>query len=145
MTGFEHKPKLYQLIWGEDTSYPGLEVTAKGASTGALLEITELADGMSAVPDPAAAGEAIRRIRKFFERFAGQLVAWNITEDGEPVPADYGGLAGLDMDLAMEIFAMWSRKVGGVDPTSPAGSNGGANSAEAPPPVLAASSVSLTP
>ena len=58
---------------------------------------------------------------------------------------EFAGLAGLDLDLAMEIFQRWSNAVGGVDPTSPAASNGGGTSPEELPPGLASASKSLSP
>lgn len=142
--GFQPKPKLYELIWG-DGDYAGLEVTAKGVSTQAFLEIHKLAEGMG---DQPKAGE----IEKLLQRFSKLLVEWNITEDGKPVPADYEHLGALDVDLSMEIFSRWSQAVGGVDPTSPAGSNGGGTLAgvrtptpKTPPPGLAGASRPLGP
>jgi hypothetical protein len=135
--GFEPKPKLYELVWGSG-GYEGLEVTAKGVSTGAFLEIQELAEGMGDQPKAAD-------VKRLLKRFGGLLTAWNITDNGEPVPADYEHLAELDVDLAMEIFGRWSQAVGGVDPTSPAGSGGGGTSPGAPPPGLASASQSLSP
>jgi hypothetical protein len=165
--GFEAKPKLYELVWG-DGDYKGLEATVKGVSTGAFLEIQEMAEGMGDKPKASEVGPLLRR-------FGNLLVAWNVTEDGQPVPAvyavcresgkpqlrsdtghcedhagradscEFAGLAGLDLDLAMEIFNRWSIAVGGVDPTSAAGSNGGATSPGAVPLGLASASVSLSP
>jgi hypothetical protein len=136
--GFEPKPKIYELLWDDGTAYPGLEVTAKGMSTSGFFELGEMADAMG---DPPKAAES----RKLLQRFARQLIAWNITSGGQPVPADYEHLADLDFDLAMEIFMRWSKAVGGVDPTSPAKSNGGGTSREALPPGLAEASASLAP
>lgn len=169
--GFEAKPKLYELVWG-DGDYQGLEATVKGVSTQVFLEIQEMAEGMGEKPKSA-------EVRPLLRRFGNLLVAWNITEDGKPVPAvyavckesgksqlrtdishcedhaergdscEFAGLAGLDLDLAMEIFQRWSNAVGGVDPTSPAVSNGGGTSPAAPtprtPPGLAGASKSLSP
>lgn len=136
--GYEPKPKLYALVWDSGTDYEGLEVTAKGVSTGAFLEIQEMAESMGDKPKAAD-------LKRLLKRFGGLLVEWNVTEGGQPAPADYEHLAGLDLDLAMEIFQRWSQAVGGVDPTSPAASNGGATSPGAPPPGLAKASQSLSP
>jgi len=135
--GFEPKPKLYELVWGSG-DYEGLEVTAKGVSTAAFLEIQEMAEGMGETPKSAD-------IKRLLKRFGGLLVAWNVTDDGQPVPADYEHLAELDLDLSMEIFSRWSNAVGGVDPTSPSGSPSGGTSPGAPPPGLASASRSLSP
>jgi hypothetical protein len=165
--GFEAKPKLYELVWGSG-DYEGLEATVKGVSTQVFLEIQEMAEGMGEKPKAS-------EVQPLLRRFGNLLVSWNVTEDGVPVPAVYGvckdsgkpqlradishcedhagrgdscefaGLAGLDLDLAMEIFQRWSNAVGGVDPTSPAASNGGGTSPEELPPGLASASKSLSP
>lgn len=159
--GFEPKPKLYELVWA-DGDYEGLEVTAKGVSTQVFLEIQGMAEGMGEKPKGS-------EIQPLMRRFGQLLVEWNVTEDGKPVPAvyalckesgkpqlksdishcedhaergdscEFAGLAGLDLDLSMEIFQRWSKAVGGVDPTSPASSNGGGTSPEAPPGLASAS------
>jgi hypothetical protein len=164
--GYEPKPKLYQLVWGEGTPYEGLEVTAKGVSTGAFLEIQEQAEAMS---DPPKSDE----LRTVLRRFGGLLAEWNVTSGGNPVPAAYAtcaesgqaqlrsdpahcekhaesdgpceftGLVALDLDLGLEIFTRWSKAVGGVDPTSPKPSANGATSAAGQPPGLASASRSL--
>jgi len=165
--GFEAKPKLYELVWG-DGDFEGLEVTVKGVSTQVFLEIQEMAEGMGDKPKAS-------EVQPLLRRFGRLLVSWNVTEDGTAVPAvfavckdsgkpqlradishcedhadrgdscEFAGLAGLDLDLAMEIFQRWSAAVGGVDPTSPAGSSGGETSPGEPPPGLASASRSLSP
>jgi hypothetical protein len=134
--GYEPKPKLYQIVFGEGTSYEGLEVTIRGVSTGAFLEISEMAETMGDKPKAA-------EIRRLLERVGGLITAWNVTADGEPVTPGYEGLAALDLDLAMEIFTRWSKAVGGVDPTSPKPSANGATSPAGQPPGLASASRSL--
>ena len=163
--GFEPKPKLYELVWG-DGPYEGLEITLKGVSTAAFLEMGEMADAMGDPPKPAPT-------RTLLRRFARLLVEWNITSGGEPVPPVYAlcatsgkpplredphrcedhaqaedgcewkGLAALDQELSIEIFQRWSTAVAGVDPTSPSGSASGVTSPGAPPPGLASASRSL--
>jgi hypothetical protein len=134
--GYEPKPKLYEIVFGEGTSYEGLEVTLRGVPTGMFLEIQELAEGMSDQPKAA-------EIRQMLQRIGGLITSWNVTSGGEPVPPGYDGLAALDLDLAMEIFTRWSKAVAGVDPTSPKPSPNGATSAAGQPPGLASASVSL--
>lgn len=139
--GFEPKPKVYEITWGEGTPYEGLEVTAKGTSTEDFLEIMAMAEGLDEkAPMPRASDT-----KRMLQRFAGRLVSWNITQDGQPVPADYEHLKALDPELSMAIFERWGAAVGGVDPTSLNGSNGGGTSPGAPPPGLANASRSLSP
>jgi hypothetical protein len=132
MSGFEPKPKLYRLLW-EDGDYEGLEVTAKGVSTEAYFEISGQAESMS---DPPKSGE----VKALLQRFGRLLVEWNVTEGGKPVKPGFEGLASLDIDLSLEMFARWSAAVGGADPTSRPGSKPGATPAEL---KLAAASRSL--
>jgi hypothetical protein len=136
MSGYEPKPKLYQIVFGAGTPYEGLEVTVRGVSTGAFLDFQELVDSMGEQPTAA-------QVRSVLQRLGGLITAWNVTSGGEPVPPGYDGLAALDLDLAMEIFTRWSKAVGGVDPTSPRGSSNGATSAAGQPPGLASASRSL--
>lgn len=133
--GFEPKPKLYQVVF-EGGDWDGLEFTARGMSTGAFLEIQELAEAMGSPPKA-------KEVKQVLQRFGRQLVTWNVTHGGEPVEPGYDGLTELDLELSTEMFRRWSEAVAGVDPTSPAGSNSGGNSPEGQPPGLASASRSL--
>jgi hypothetical protein len=137
--GYEPKPKVYEITWGEGTGYEGLEVTAKGTSTEDFLEIMAMAEGL----DPKAPMVRAADTKRVLQRFARRLVSWNVTDAGEPVPADYEHLAALDPELSFAIFSRWCEAVGGVDPTSLNGSNGTGTSPAEQPPGLASASRSL--
>lgn len=129
MAGFELAPKIYKLKF-ED--YPGLEVSAREPSTGKLLELQELGDEASTVTD----------VRKLFREFAEFLVSWNVTRDGEPVPADYDGLLSMGAGFVRKLTDGFIDAVTGVAPNLGKGLSSGAPSEEAAL-ALASSSRSL--
>jgi hypothetical protein len=139
MTTFEAAPKIYDLTWGDDTAWAGMEVRARGASTGAFLEIMKLAGKLAGQGSGLAAMPPPDDMEKIFRILGGRLLSWNITSEGEPVTTDYDGLVSLDFPVVSEIFTRWAEGVAGVDPTSQPASPGGETS-EAAPPVLAKSS-----
>lgn len=117
----EDHEKLYKLLF-EDM--PGLEVFAREPSVGQLMEMNELGDMDAKTLDAA-------KMRGLFRTFAGLLDSWNVTRKGEPVPADYGGIATMSPGLVMRIVTALAKAVGEPDPTSPAGSPSGGTSEEA--------------
>lgn len=130
--GFKREPKLYRLKF-EDPSMAGLEVDAKSLSTGALLEVTELAGAVKNMKadevDPAA-------LRKLFEVFAAALVKWNLEdEDDRPVPATYEGVVSQELNFVLAVIMAWIGAIASVDIPLPAGSSSGGTSPEASLPM----------
>jgi hypothetical protein len=120
--GYTRKPKTYRLVF-DDGDLAGLEVTAKGMSLGGFLELAALADGVDL---DNVKPEDLGKVGALFERFARCLIAWNLRgEDGQPVPADHGGLMSQDLEFAMAVFTAWSEAVAAVDPTLPGSSGRG--------------------
>ena len=124
--------KLYKLIF-EDT--PGLEVFAREPSVDQLMQMAKLGDVDAKKLDMAT-------MQTMFRTFAGLLESWNVTRKGEPVPADYDGVATMSAGLVMKILNALARAVAEPDPTLPGGSPSGGTSA-AVPPALASASRSL--
>jgi hypothetical protein len=120
--GFEAPQKAYRLNFAE-TGLAGLEVTAGSLPLGEFLKVSELA---AAKDDPQGAANSAKQL---FETFAGSLLSWNLTRDGEPVPATYDGILGQDLDFMMKIVLAWVSAMADVDTPLPNGSSGGAASA----------------
>lgn len=129
--GFEldDNEKLYKLIF-EDT--PGLVVYAREPSLDQMMHMNELGDIDAKKLDMAA-------MRSMFRTFAGLLDSWNVTRKGEPVPADYDGIATMSAGLVMKILNALAKAVMEPDPTLPGGSPSGGTSAEVPPALASAS------
>lgn len=121
----EDHEKKYHLVF-ED--YPGLEVTTREPSVDQLLQITELS-GMEAEKLDAA------KLREIFALFAGLLVEWNVTRKGEPVPADYAGIASMSAGFVKVIMDALGKAFTEPDPTSPPASTPGGNPLEASLPM----------
>jgi len=108
---------------------PGLEVAARSVTLERWMEITGLSgDGAlsaTSLPDggpPPSGG--------LQEGFAQNLVSWNLTSKGEPVPATAEGLRSLDTGFARELVKAWLEAVSGVIPAglgkdSPSGGTSG--------------------
>jgi hypothetical protein len=120
--GFEAPQKAYRLNFAE-TDLAGLEVTAGSLPLGEFLKVSELA---ATKDDPQGAAASAAQL---FATFAGSLMSWNLTRDGEPVPATYEGILGQDLDFMMKIVLAWVSAMADVDTPLLNGSNSGADSA----------------
>ena len=110
-----------------DTPYAGLEVTMGAVSLGQMLELEEAAGGT----------------REMITRFADCVESWNVTNKGEPVPADLAGVLSQDPNFILAIVLGWQRNVATAPPPLPDASDSGGTSAEEPMPGLASASRSL--
>ena len=120
--GYRAPRKTFRLVF-EDEDRAGLEVRARSASVGRLLEIEEK-DGAESV-------------RMLFEAFADALEGWNLEdEDGNPVPATLAGLMSLDLDFATDLVAAWKEGITGISGPLERKSNGGAPSPDGAPAEL---------
>lgn len=132
MTGFE-PPSSGQKLDFSETAYAGLEVTMDAVSLGDLLDITDLAEAVSA---GAAARELVAR-------FAKCLESWNVTRKGRPVPATHEGVLSQDAAFVLAIVQAWQQGMAQAPPPLPGGSSSGGSSAEASTLGLGAASRSL--
>ena len=131
MTGFEPPGSGAKLDFS-DTAYAGLEVTMDAVSLGDLLDIQDVAE--------TGTGAAAREM---VTRFAKCLESWNVTRNGEPVPATLEGVLSLDAVFIGAIVKAWTQGTAEAPPPLPGGSPSGGSSAEGSTLGLAAASRSL--
>jgi hypothetical protein len=125
MGGFEPKRKTYRLKF-EDPDLAGVEVVMASLTIEAMVGMAAAADAVRGdAPDAAMIGD-------LFGRFAAALKEWNVTSDGQPVPATRDGVMSQDLDFVMAVFEAYFEAVTGVNPPSPAGSPPGGTSGPVP-------------
>lgn len=66
---------------------------------------------------------ASQEVGKLFAQYG--LVSWNLTRNGEPIPATVEGVLSLDIRLIMEIAATWLGSIGTVPVPLPEASTPG--------------------
>jgi hypothetical protein len=118
--GFKVQRKTYRLRF-EGTELDGLVVTARGLSTGQLLELE------TARLARAAGGKGSEDgTRRMLALLAGALVEWNAEdEDGAPIPATIDGILQQDVDFNTAIISAWQDAMYGVSaPLSQTSSDG---------------------
>lgn len=115
-------------------TYDGLEVRAKGAPLGELVELQSLmmlGEGLLASDE-----EAQTRRDRLTELIGGKLISWNLTEDvidpntGDeeidvPVPCTTASLAKEDWQMVIYIARAWIRGAVGVSGDLGKGSTSG--------------------
>lgn len=128
-SGFRPKKRLYKLVF-ESQELEGLEVAMRSVSVDSMLK-------MAAVADAAKRNEVdLAGLEGMFARFARALEVWNVEDDeGQPVPADLGGVRSQDVDFIMAVFEAWFEAVMDVDAGLGKGSPSGGNSVEASLPM----------
>lgn len=109
--GYEPQRKIYNLDF-KGTQHEGLEVKMRGLIVDEELELDELRG-------KEGGG------RRVFELMAGLLVEWNVTNQGQPVPATFDGVRKQESTFIMDILNALQTATSGVpDPlheTSPSG------------------------
>jgi len=112
--GYKRNPKIYKLVFGEGTEYPGLEVQVRTLSMGQLVKVWS---GSGSSTDT-------------FDLFAGRIVGWNLEDEvtGEPVPTTREALEVEDDDLINAIIKLWIAEVMGVPAPLESGSGSGGTS-----------------
>ncbi len=125
MGRYQPKRKLYQLRF-ED--HPGFEVTMTGLSVDGFMSLARQAAGMQGLDISAMKGPeleaAMVSIDGLFTRFAKSLRAWNLDDDGEPVPETAEGVRGQDLGFILEITMAWMDAIASVDIPLPQPANG---------------------
>lgn len=99
--GYKRSPKVYHLVFGADTDYPGLEVDARTLSMGQLLTVWS--------KEGAGSSDT-------FDLFMERLVGWNLEDEvtGAPVPITREAVVAEDDDMINAIIKRWSAEVLGV-------------------------------
>src|SRR3989304_7652795 len=99
--GFEEPVRTATLVF-EDEDYAGAEVVCRrNVSMGTYFEIARAGEVGNAEASEAA-------FRLFGERV---LASWNVTVEGEPLPASGEGMLGLSPEFAALILSAWTRAV----------------------------------
>lgn len=133
MAGYRRPAKVYRLVFKDD-DMEGLEVRAKSVPLGGFLDLLGLANIRSVRGiDPSK----VKDVDKLFAAFAKALVSWNVEDDdGNPVPANLGGLMSLDMDFVFAVVLAWMDAIAGVPGPLGRPSNGGEPFPEASLPMV---------
>lgn len=108
--GYRRPSKTYVLQF-EDDQLAGLEVKARGASTGQLMKLMDLTE----LSTRGFRKEDIKEVDKLFELFASKITEWNLEdEDGNPLPVSYDSLMDQDMDFTLDLVFAWVHAVVGI-------------------------------
>src|SRR6516164_10971432 len=107
--GFEPEATHYKLRFADDLK--GLEVTAESLSVDEFLRVSSLA----ATAQEATAAEGTESVQKLLDAFAENLVSWNLTRRGHPVPADRAGVGSQKFDLMLKVIMAWMEAIASVD------------------------------
>lgn len=141
--GFQRN-RTYLLVF-EDEDLQGLEVRARPAAAGHLLNLIELVDRVE-----QGGGKNITDVMKLIRMFAGcplncdweheeengnhyvnRVKSWNLEdEDGNPIPTDYHGVMSQDLDFVTSMIHAWIDAQVGVSDELGKGSNSGGPSEE---------------
>lgn len=110
--GYKRNPKVYNLVFGDDTEYAGLEVQVRTLTMGQLLRVwaKEGSDGTGT-----------------FDLFVQRLVGWNLEDEntGDPIPVTREAVEDQDDDLINAIIKKWTTAVFGVSAPLESGSDSG--------------------
>lgn len=102
---FEPPRKTYRLLF-VDADYSGAEVVCHSTSLGMLDSIDRSIAGMKLFGDEI-------------------LVSWNVTKDGEPLPATGEGVMATDGAFAIALIEAWVKGMTGItDPLETPSRNG---------------------
>jgi hypothetical protein len=144
--GFELR-RVYKLTFDDSTGFEGLEVTCRPPSMRKLLDLDEMVpEAVMAAGVAMASGKPVdtdalpestkAALQGTAEMLAGQIVSWNITDDGEPVPVSAEVLIDMDPAMFTAIVTAYQQRVvlaAAVAPPLPNGSGNGAAKPAAPP------------
>lgn len=130
--GYRKKPKVYNLVFGEDNEFAGLQIQATGMPVGDMLEIVELHE--------KADGNDVTATVDLLQRFASHLKGWNLEEeDGTPVPVTFEALMQQEIGFVLAIIEYWVQSISSVALDLGKDSNSGATSEEGRLPMEALS------
>ena len=124
---FEVVGNTARLEFGAGTVLEGATVVVSlNMAVRDFLRIQRLA-AAAATPDTAQLETTLEGIEEAYQLFgSAALVRWDLTRDGEPIPADGTGMLSLPAAAANAIFDAWGRAVSSVPGNSSAASDNGA-------------------
>lgn len=116
--GYKRNPKVYDLKFGADTEYPGLEVRVRSMTMGQLFKTwtgDETSNGAAAT----------------YGLLIDRIVSWNLEEeDGTPIPVTREAVDDQDDDMILAIQKQWLAAVRGVPAPLAGDSSSGGTSPE---------------
>lgn len=117
--GYKPQKTVYNLQF--EGKFDGLEVRAKGVSTGQLIDIVEKAQNLDE--------ENLGQIKDLLVSVSEVLISWNVEDDNDdPVPCDFDGLMSQDLSMVMAVINGWAGAIAKVDDELGKGSTSGGNS-----------------
>lgn len=122
--GYEAGVRAVTINFEAGHQYHGAEARVKGMAIGEYMAATGLDGGDG---DTAASS---------MKRFSERLLSWNLTVDGEPVPATEEGLQQIDQGLARALQNAYVESIIGVhtsDPLPQSSPSGGPSLVESVP------------
>lgn len=133
--GYKPQRRKFRIQFDEETSFPGLDMTVKGMSTGRLLDMMSLAERFVGVDfsdedaETKFSEEDRKAIELLFEGFADALVSWNMLHPDEDrddeLPPTISGVRELDITDVLPLILSWIDAVSGVDADTKAPSSSG--------------------
>lgn len=126
--GKRYKPRLYHIVFPDDSPWADAEAKIKGCSVDAWLDLLANSSKAQDVADGLVTVTAAERsaTEKIIELFAPLIVWWNVDDDeGEPVAPDEAGVRSQDFGLIMALFRAWQERAIAVAPPLPKGSPAG--------------------
>ena len=113
MAGYRRERTIYKLDFPE---FDGLEVIARGLSTGQMMQLWKANAGAKS----KAKEDAAKATEDVLGYFANALVGWNLEgekEDGswEKVPATLDGIKSQDLPFVLRIVEAWTDAIAGTD------------------------------
>lgn len=134
--GYRRQKTVHKLVF-DDTQgdLAGLEVRLHSLSVGALLDLSQLADGARSQQQDA---------ERLFTEFANSLISWNLEDEVpddtgvgvRPVPATLDGVRSCDLDFVLRLVDAWMTAVAGVPAPLVGGSTSGGPSPEPSIPMV---------
>lgn len=119
---YDHQAQRFRITFAEPDPLTGLVMTVRSATVDDYVRIAALTDE----------GElTAARVAELCDAMGPMLVAWDLTQNGQPVPATTAGLRSLDVALAVRLSREWLNAVGQVPAPLEPPSNDGATFEEA--------------
>lgn len=98
--GYEVEETVARLVFPDRD---GLEVVCALPSLDELFSAAELA----AVDPEKLRAEDYARLNQVIDMFANAVRSWNLTRNGEPIPATPDGVRSLEMTFRIELINAW--------------------------------------
>lgn len=121
--GFETPRRVLKLAF-DDPELDGLEVKVRSVSLDRYLGFADFGR-LAELRTRAMTSDDRALVARMFDEFADALVEWNLTEDGEPVPATRQGVRDQDAEFMTTVVLAWITALIGVSAPLDSSSTGG--------------------